>query len=142
MVLLAAIVKRTPRYLTNVRFTMRLHNDACNAIYQNDFILQDEFGRVYKHALQWGALTHILSDIPPRLLGDMEFIFMEVQSMLRLTNVKVSSRCRFTVEAVEAVNIVVALFLITDDVLFYHRYTLVISSDSVLLYLPCTHIVL
>lgn len=32
---------------------------------------------------------------------------MEVQSMLRLTNVKVSSRCRFTVEAVEAVNIVV-----------------------------------
>lgn len=67
---------------------------------------------------------------------------MEVQSMLRLTNVKVSSRCRFTVEAVEAVNIVVALFLITDDVLFYHRYTLVISSDSVLLYLPCTHILL
>ena len=51
---------------------------------------------------------------------------MEVQSMLRLTNVKVSSRCRFTFEAVEAVNIVVALFLITDDVLFYHRYTLVI----------------
>jgi hypothetical protein len=81
-------IRRTTLYRTNARFTMRLHNDFN--------LLQDEFGRIYKHAVQWGALTHILSDIPSRLLGDMEFIFKEVQSMLRLTNVKVSSRCRFT----------------------------------------------
>ena len=73
-------IRRTTLYRTNARFTMRLHNDFN--------LMQDEFGRIYKHAVQWGALTHILSDIPSRLLGDMEFIFKEVQSMLRLTNVK------------------------------------------------------